>query len=60
MSDNPDHTDHPEAEDAKKDNPTAVDHECQFCHESFDTEEAMREHVEAEHSSVEKPDESED
>ncbi|MDS0295673.1 hypothetical protein [Halogeometricum luteum] len=36
------------------DNPTAQDHECQFCHESFGSEEEMREHVEAEHSSVEK------
>ncbi|WP_169330570.1 hypothetical protein [Halogeometricum pallidum] len=36
-------------------NPTAQDHECQFCHESFDSEGEMREHVESEHSSVEQP-----
>ncbi|SFR65987.1 hypothetical protein SAMN04487947_3239 [Halogeometricum rufum] len=52
-----DEYDHPEAEDAKSDNPTAEDHECQFCHESFDTEAAVRDHVEAEHASVENPSE---
>ena len=42
------------------DNPTAQDHECQFCHESFDSEGEMREHVESEHSSVEMPSDSDD
>lgn len=42
-------------DDSEPGNPTAQDHECQFCHESFDTEQEMREHVESEHASVEKP-----
>lgn len=32
--------------------PTSDDHECQFCHESFETEDEMREHVRREHSSA--------
>lgn len=46
-----------DSEDPTGGNPTSQDHECQFCHESFDSEEAMREHVKDEHSSVEEPDE---
>lgn len=49
-----------QTQDADPTNPTAQNHECQFCHASFDTEEAMREHVESEHSSVEKPSDDND
>lgn len=39
-------------------NPTATDHECQFCHESFDSEDGLRQHVKEEHSSIEDPSEN--
>lgn len=32
------------------DNPTATDNECQICHETFDSEDELREHVRDEHS----------
>ncbi|EFW90421.1 hypothetical protein ZOD2009_20228 [Haladaptatus paucihalophilus DX253] len=34
------------------DNPTASDHECQFCHESFDSEDDLREHIQEHHSTA--------
>ncbi|WP_264781367.1 C2H2-type zinc finger protein [Haladaptatus sp. T7] len=34
------------------DNPTASDHECQFCHESFDSEDDLREHIHQHHSTA--------
>lgn len=32
------------------DNPTATDHECQFCHETFDSEDELRDHISDEHT----------
>lgn len=34
------------------DNPTATDHECQFCHETFDSESELREHISEHHSTT--------
>lgn len=33
-----------------RDNPTATDHECSICHETFESEEKLREHTKAAHA----------